>query len=108
MRSERTPHARRYWAALVFLLLGVLAGVWHNRRIDHGRPDYLVGATRGVVAPPAGALGRISHWFGAQFAWITHGRSLETENTQLKARVAELEGENAGLREAQINYDRLR
>ncbi|MCW3054230.1 MAG: hypothetical protein JWN14_3400 [Chthonomonadales bacterium] len=57
MRSETTPHARRYWAALVFLVLGVLLGVWHNRVTTHGYQDRTVGAVRGVVAPPVGWMG---------------------------------------------------
>lgn len=108
MRSETTPHARRYWAALVFLALGILLGVWHNRVTTHGYQDRTVGAVRGVVAPPVGWMGSISHWFGRQTGWLFRGHATEDENRRLKERVAQLEGEKAALLEAQTNYSRLR
>jgi rod shape-determining protein MreC len=108
MQSEHTPHARRYWAALIFLLLGTLAGVWHNRRNDQGQSDFVVGAVRGTIAPPANLLGRVSHWFGDQMGWMLHGYGLAAENRYLKARVDALEQENASLREARVDYERLR
>lgn len=108
MRSEKTPSARRYWAALIFLLVGTLAGAWHNRQVDHGKSDVVVGAVRGVVAPPASALGKVSRWCGEQTGWLFRGRALAEENRRLRERVTTLEGENTALREAQINYDRLR
>src|SRR4051812_48511046 len=109
MRSEeRSPRARRYWAVLVFVLLGTAIGIWHNNRSDRGKPDYVEGAVRGVVAPPANALGKITHWFGAQTDWFSNSHHLADENRKLKERIAELEGENAALHETQINYNRLR
>ena len=108
MRSETTPHARRYWAALVFLLLSVLLGVWHNRAASRGAQDPVVGGVRGVLAPPVGWMSGTTHWFGRQTGWLFRGHSVDTENRRLKERVAQLEGENATRREAQINVDRLR
>ena len=109
MRSEeRSPNAQRYWAVLVFVVLGTFIGIWHNNRNDRGKPDYVAGGVRGFVAPPANMLGRITHWFGAQGDWLFHGRNLAAENRSLKERIAELEGENAALHETQINYNRLR
>lgn len=108
MRSETTPHARRYWAALSFLLLGVVLGVWHNRATVGGRQDPAVGFVRGVLATPVGWVNGISRWCGRQTGWLFHGRAAEAENRQLKERVAQLEGENAALKEAQVNLDRLR
>ncbi len=108
MRTEKTPRTRRYWAALSFLLVGSLAGAWHNHQVDRGRSDIVAGAVRGVIAPPATALGRVSHWFRDQTSWIFQGHALADENRRLKARVAELESENAALREAQTKYDQLR
>ena len=108
MRSETTPHARRYWAALIFLVLGVLLGVWHNRVTAHGDQDRAVGAVRGVVAPPVGWMGGVSQWFGRQTGWLFRGHSVEDENRRLKERVAQLQGEKAALLEAQTNYNRLR
>jgi rod shape-determining protein MreC len=89
-------------------MLGTLAGAWHNHQVDRGKSDIVVGAVRGVVAPPANALGRVSHWFGDQTAWIFQGHALAEENRRLQARVTELEGENTALREAQYKYDQLR
>jgi rod shape-determining protein MreC len=108
MRSEQTPIARRYGAALIFLLIGTLAGVLHNRTTDSGRSDILSGTVRLAVAPPAGVLGRMSRWVSEQTGWLFHGHAVAMENRRLRERVAQLEDENAALREAQINYDRLR
>src|SRR5437868_3062854 len=108
MRSERKTRTRKYGAALIFLLLGTLAGAWRNRAIDHGRPDVIVGAVRTVVAPPANAIGRVSRWCSEQTGWLFRGHALARENRELKARVGRLEGENAALKEAQIDYERLR
>src|SRR5581483_2233569 len=52
--------------------------------------------------------GQVSRWCGEQTGWLFQGRALAEENRRLRERVAALEGENAALREAQINYDRLR
>ena len=57
---------------------------------------------------PPRCWGRVSRWFSEETGWIFHGKALADENKNLKLRVAELEGDNARLREAQINYDRLR
>lgn len=108
MRSETTPRARRYWAALILLILGALLGVWHNRAVARGSQDPVVGTVRGALATPVGWLNGISRWFGRQTGWLFRGRAAEEENRRLKERVAQLEGENAALREAQTNLDRLR
>lgn len=108
MRTERMPPARRYWAALLFLMLGTLAGVWHNRKTDRGQPDMVVGAVRGAVAPPANALHQFNRWFGEQTGWIGRGRALAEENTRLRQRVAELETENTRLQEADIKLEQLK
>ena len=108
MRSDRAPAARRYWVALVFVVLGTVAGVWHNRRIRSGKPDYISGVLRVVISGPARAFHGVSGWIGNQTEWIRRGRSLAVENRNLRNRVAELEGENNQLKEAQIDLDRLR
>ncbi len=63
---------------------------------------------RGVVAPPSNALGKVSRWFSAQTSWIWHGHAISEENQQLRERIAQLEQENAALREAAIKYESLR
>ncbi len=108
MRSEKTPNVRRYWAALTFLILGALIGVWHNRVTARGQQDPVVSLVRGVLARPVGWLHGASQWFGAQTGWLFRGRALDAENRRLRDRMAQLEGEAAALREAQVNYDRLR
>lgn len=108
MRSETTPRARRYWAALIFLLLGILLGVWHNRVTARGGQDAVVGGVRGVLATPVGWMSGATHWFGTQTGWLFRGHTVDMENRRLKERVAQLEGENAALLEAQTNYNRLR
>lgn len=108
MRSDRAPTARRVWVALTFIILGTLVGVWHNRRVSSGKPDYVAGMARGIVAVPVRAFRGISGWLGNQTGWITRGRSLAEENRKLRDEVADLQGQNNQLKEAQINYDRLR
>lgn len=108
MRSEKTPNVRRYWGGLIFLLVGTLAGAWHNRQTDRGRQDGVTGAMRGVVAPPANALGSVSRWFSEQTGWIFHGHAVAVENQRLRERVAELEGENVTLREDGVKYEQLK
>ena len=107
MRSETTPRARRYWAALLFLLFGALLGAWHNRVTARGAQDPVVGGVRGVLAAPVGWMSGATHWFGRQTGWLFRGHGVDTENRRLRDRVAQLEGENAALREAQTNFDRL-
>ena len=108
MRSETTPRARRYWAALLFLLFGALLGVWHNRVSARGGQDPVVGSVRGTLAAPVGWMSGATHWFGRQTGWLFRGHAADTENRGLKERVAQLEGENASLQEAQTNFNRLR
>ena len=108
MRPQRAPHARRYWAALIFLMSGTLAGAWHNRSADRGRPDVVSGVVRTVVAPPARGVGGVSRWFGDQTGWLLHGRALSAENEKLRTRVAELEGQAAECVEAQRENEQLR
>lgn len=108
MLSERKPQTRRYGVAFLFLLSGTLAGIWHNRAVETGGSDMAAGALRTVIAPPAEALGRVSRWLGEQTGWLFRGRALAEENRRLKARLTQVEGEAAALREAQINHERLR
>ncbi len=108
MRSERAPTARRYWLALLFLILGTAVGVWHNRRVSSGRSDPLAGIVRNVVSAPVRGLRSTSSWFGKQTDWITHGRQISEENRQLREQVATLQGENNTLTESQIELQRLR
>ena len=108
MRSEGTPKARRYGVAVILVLLGAATGAWHNRAVDRNTPDAVAGTVRGIVAPPANLLGRISRWFSDQTGWIFHGHAIAMDNQKLRARVAELEGQNTRLLEAQIRYEHLR
>lgn len=108
MRSERTRHARRYWVALIFLLAGCLAGAWHNRAAGRGRQDMVSGTAQAVVAPPARAVGGISRWISNQTGWLLHGRAISEENRRLRARIEELEGQNAACKEAERENEQLR
>ncbi len=104
MKAERTSASRKYGTALIFILSGSLLGVWHNRRVDSGKQDIVSGAVRTTVAPPASAINGVSRWLGDKTRWITEGRSSQDENVKLKARIAELEEENARLKESDIKY----
>ena len=108
MRSNEKPHTRRYGVAVALALLGAATGAWHNHATDRGKSDPVASAVRGVIAPPANALGRVSRWFSDQTGWIFHGHSVAAENKTLRARVAELEGQNSRLLESQIRYEHLR
>jgi rod shape-determining protein MreC len=100
MRPDNSPGLRRYWPLLIFLLLGTLAGAWHNRALDHGHPDPISATVRTVATPPANVLSGITRWVGARTGWLLHGYALDVENRRLRERVAQLEGANAALQEA--------
>lgn len=108
MLTGRTPPVRRYGTVLLFLMLGTLAGAWHNRAVDRGEPDAVVGLVRGAVAPPAGALRKASDWIHEQTAWFWRGKTLAQENERLQQRVTELEAEVTRLQEADIKLAQLR
>lgn len=108
MHSDRTPPTRRYGLMVLFLVMGALMGAWHNRAADRGRSDMVAGAVRGAVSPPASLLGRASRWVSVQTGWLFHGHSVSLENQRLRAQVAQLQQENAQMREAQIDVGRLR
>ena len=108
MRSDEKPRARRFGVAVTLALLGAATGAWHNHATDQGKFDPVAGAARGVIAPPANAIGRVSRWVSEQTGWIFHGHALSGDNQKLRVRVAELEGQNTRLLEAQIRYEHLR
>src|ERR1700722_10299449 len=108
MRSDRALKTNRYWVAFLFLILGTVVGVWHNRRVAAGKPDYVAGTIRAIVAIPSGAFRGLSGWFGRETEWITRGRQLAAENRKLRDQVADLQGQNNQLREASIDLDRMR
>ena len=108
MRPNEKPRSRRFGAAVALLLLGAATGAWHNHATDRDKPDFVASAVRGIIAPPANALGRVSRWFSDQTGWIFHGHSVAADNQKLRARVADLEGQNTRLLEAQIRYEHLR
>lgn len=108
MRAERTSASRKYGTAAIFLISGTLLGVWHNRRVDHGQQDIVSGAVRTTVAPPASAVNGVSRWLSDKTSWIYQGKSSHDENARLKDRIAQLEEENARLKEADIKYSQLK
>src|SRR5689334_6922279 len=108
MRTERKSPISRYWPVTALVAAGVAGGTWHNTQVRHDRQDYIAETVRAIITAPASVLERSTHWIGAQTGWVLKGRSLMAENERLARRVAELEAENARLREAQIRYDRLR
>lgn len=108
MRSERTPRARRYWAALVFVLCGTLAGGLHNRAVRQGRQDISSGVARTLLAPPAQGANGVSRWLARQTGWLVHGRGMDADNRRLRAQVEELQGQVAQLAELQTENERLR
>lgn len=108
MRSDQSSPARRYWVALILLLVGAVVGVWHNRTTASGRTDYISGAAQAIVSPPARLLHGMTRWFGHQTDWLLRARSLAADNQRLQARMADLELENARLKELEGRYDQLR
>jgi len=108
MRMERKSPLQRYGAVVVLVGAGVGIGVWHNTQTRQGKPDFVAGSARLLVAGPASGLERFAGWFSAQTGWIFKGRGVAAENDRLSRRVADLESENARLREVQISYERLR
>lgn len=108
MDYDRKPRSQRYWLALFLVALSVGIGSCRNRSAEKGVADPASALARGVVATPVGVMGRVSHWFGSQSEWIFRGRRFAEENRRLEARIAELEGENALLKEKTARYDQLR
>src|ERR1041385_4498041 len=106
MRTERKSPISRYWPVTALVAAGVATGTWHNTHVRHGRQDYMAGTVRTVIAAPASVLERSTRWIGDQSGWVFRGRGLAAENERLARRVAELEAENARLREAQISFER--
>ncbi|HEV2471927.1 MAG TPA: hypothetical protein VGS41_04635, partial [Chthonomonadales bacterium] len=100
--SVRVSRPRRYAPAILLLIAGALIGIWHNHCAASGSADIPVVAVRAVIAPPAAAIGRTTHWFGTEldalFAWRSEGAKIEA----LRRRVEQLQTENMELREAQI------
>ena len=90
MESERKLQARRYWIALVFVLIGILAGVWHNDRVQKGKQDFIESGIRFVLAPPANVVSKSTRWMGSQVGWLFRGHGVEAENQRLRERVAVL------------------
>ncbi len=105
---ERKSPLQRIWPAAALVALGVGLGAWHNSQTRRDRPDAVAGLVRGATAAPASLVGGTARWIGTQTAWIFSGRRLGTENVRLSRQVAELESENARLRGAQIENERLR
>ena len=108
MRSDEKPRGaavrRRGHSGSAWHCYGRMAQPRHGSR--EGRPDSQRRARRDRAArQPAG---RVSRWFSDQTGWIFHGHALAGQNQQLRARVAELEGQNSRLLEAQIRYEHLR
>jgi rod shape-determining protein MreC len=105
---ERKSPFARYWPVTMLVVMSVGIGAWHNAQTRSGKPDLAAGTVRGAIAAPASLVGRSARWIGSQAGWIFRGHDLAARNDALSLRVAELESENARLREAQIRYDRLR
>ena len=108
MRMERKSQIERLWPVAVLVGLGGSIGAWHNAQVGRGQPDAVTGTVRGVLAPPASVAGGSGRWLGREIGWVFAGRGLAAENTRLSLRIAQMESENARLRECQVRYDRLR
>lgn len=107
MQSEPSRGPLRCKPLLLLLILGTLAGAWHNRIVSQGRSDPLTVYTRTAVAYPAKALHRLSDWCGLNFGWLLRGRTLEEENRRLRDEIAQLRQENASLQEAAAENEEL-
>lgn len=105
---EKKSPFHRYWPVTALVALGMGTGAWHNAQTRRDKPDVVTGLVRAAVVPPASLLSGTSRWLGAQAGWVFAGRGLAAENAKLSRQVADLEAENARLREAQISNARLR
>jgi rod shape-determining protein MreC len=106
--NQRGSRRLRLATVLVFVLLGVAFGMWHNRTSARRRPDPITSSTRTVTTPLVGAVVSVREWFGRQTGWLLRGRSLARENVGLRTEVARLREENARLHEADNTVQRLR
>lgn len=108
LRRERERQRRRFLPVLICVFLGIAIGVWHNRQTARGKSDIVTSTVRAVTAPIVAAVGGVGDWFGRQWGWLLHGRSLSQENRRLKEENGRLRQENARLVEADAAAQRLR
>ncbi len=108
LQSQRPSGRTRYVGVTIVVVLGMLLGVWHNRRERAGLGDPVT-STVGLVTSPLvrGAVGT-RRWFSRQTGWLLRGRSSDEENRRLRDRVRLLTEQNAELREAAATAQRLR
>lgn len=105
-KGNRSP--LRYMPVVVLVILGMILGSCHNRATKRGEQDPASSLARTVSAPPSSVVGNASHWVQNQTDWIFRGRRYANENRELRDRVAQLEGENALLRDQSARYQQLR
>jgi rod shape-determining protein MreC len=108
LRREREFNRRKILVIVVCIGLGIAIGMWHNRQVARGRSDIVTTIVRTVTAPFVSTLDAVSRWFGGQFGWLIHGRSLAADNRRLREENARLRETNAKLLEADITAQRLR
>lgn len=108
LRQERENRTHRFRVVIVCVVLGVVLGIWHNRRADSGRPNFVTGTIRAVTAPVVNGASSVGEWTGRQFGWLFRGRALAEENRRLRAENGRLRQEAAALREADTSARRLR
>lgn len=107
LRKERNRR-RRFLPVLICILLGTAIGLWHNRQTARGRTDIVTSAVRTVTSPVVALFGGVGDWFGRQWGWLLHGRSLAEENRRLRLENDRLRLDNARLVEADATAQRLR
>jgi rod shape-determining protein MreC len=93
---------------MILMAAAVFVGVYHNRRVAAGESDPVTSAVRTVTAPIVGLLRGMREWGGSTWAGLFRGRAVQEENAHLKARLTQLEFENARLREEAADLPRLR
>jgi rod shape-determining protein MreC len=107
LRKERNRRSR-FLPVLICIFLGTAIGLWHNRQTARGRTDIVTSAVRTVTSPVVALFGGVGDWFGRQWGWLLHGRSLAEENRRLRLENDRLQLDNARLVEADATAQRLR
>ncbi len=98
----------RYVGVVICVVVGIGMGIWYGAARSTGRSSPPAAAVRSATQPAVTGIRAIGTWLRRQTSWVVRARQLEAENQQLRIKLGRLEGEAAGLREADATATRLR
>ncbi len=98
----------RYLGVVICVVIGIAMGIWYGAARSTGRSSPPAAAVRSATQPVVTGVRSVGTWMRRQTSLVVRARQLEAENQQLRAKLGRLEGEIAGLREADATAARLR